>query len=408
MAHEKATAKKRIVLHKPILTKTPIPKDRQEEFDRKRAAGKIKDSEPERRKVEEREPIVARRKGEIPEAGELVRKESEGGNIPADEVGDEAGKTLADFGKEILNRAFPENDPIKDIVLTVAPIGKVGAGIKAGAAIVKGVGFTKQIGRINKFGTVTKGRIPKIGGKLESTKATIYASPKANKLRKSYIMRVVKSMKNPVTAAKIGVGIMISLVGASIGGKVFGKFEGMGEASQAANIAARDAIMAGNFEAYDEIAEMRDELLRDNTFWESLQEWFPFKNVLDGLEDYRQSAIAASAVYDKIAEDERNKIETGETEDDRWKKIREEEAEADKDAVDYYNEQRKLMVAWEAEARKNQRNDDATFWRKEREKQREKEAEDRKAIADFWIEYRKTALKIREDSRPSNLNFGLL
>ena len=113
-------------------------------------------------------------------------------------------------------------------------------------------------------------------------------------------------------------------------------------------------------------------------------------------------------VNNKIAEDEIIKIQTGETEDDRWNRIREEEAEADKAAVDYYNEQRKLMVQWEAEAERNQRDDDAAFWRKEKEKQREKETEDRRAIADFWIEYRKTAQKIRDDSRPSNLNFGLI
>ena len=39
--------------------------------------------------------------------------------------------------------------------------------------------------------------------------------------------------------------------------------------------------------------------------------------------------------------------------------------------------------------------------------QRQKEAEDRQAIADFWNEYKKQAQKASDDSRPSNLNFGL-
>ena len=39
--------------------------------------------------------------------------------------------------------------------------------------------------------------------------------------------------------------------------------------------------------------------------------------------------------------------------------------------------------------------------------QRQKEAEDRQAIADFWTAYRKQAQKQADDSRPSNLNFGL-
>jgi len=50
----------------------------------------------------------------------------------------------------------------------------------------------------------------------------------------------------------------------------------------------------------------------------------------------------------------------------------------------------------------------ARFWAAEREKQREKEAEDRQAIADFWLAYRKLAQEIADNSRPSNLGFGLL
>ena len=76
--------------------------------------------------------------------------------------------------------------------------------------------------------------------------------------------------------------------------------------------------------------------------------------------------------------------------------------------VEHYNEQRKLQLQWEQEAKRDARNEDATFWARERAKQRKKEAEDRQAIADFWNAYRKASAKLAEDSRPSNLNFGLL
>ena len=46
-------------------------------------------------------------------------------------------------------------------------------------------------------------------------------------------------------------------------------------------------------------------------------------------------------------------------------------------------------------------------WRNERAKQRQKEAEDREAIAKFWEAYKREMQKLAEDSRPSNLNFGM-
>ena len=61
-----------------------------------------------------------------------------------------------------------------------------------------------------------------------------------------------------------------------------------------------------------------------------------------------------------------------------------------------------------SKAERKARNEDAKFWAEQAAKERELEAEDRKAIADFWIQYRITTQKIAENNRPSNLNFGLL
>ena len=101
-------------------------------------------------------------------------------------------------------------------------------------------------------------------------------------------------------------------------------------------------------------------------------------------------------------------IETGETDDEKWKRIKEEEAAQDKAAVDYYNSERKKMVKWEEEAADRDMKEDAAFWAREAAKQRKLEEEDRKAIAEFWMAYRKQALKYQMDNRPSNLKFGLL
>ena len=117
---------------------------------------------------------------------------------------------------------------------------------------------------------------------------------------------------------------------------------------------------------------------------------------------------AQANINNKIVDDLRIQIETGETEDDKWTRIKEEEAQAEKDSVDYYNKERRLMLEFEREADVNARDEDAAFWRKEQEKTRAAEKADMEASAKFWLEYRKTAAKLKADTTPSNLNFGLL
>ena len=232
----------------------------------------------------------------------------------------------------------------------------------------------------------------------------VVTNPKAVRLVTSYVSKVAAQFKKP----KLVAGIVTGLIASSVGGKVFGQFVGQEEASQTVNIAARDALVSGNMEAYEDAAKERDELLQDNTFWEEVQTWIPGKNVYDGLQKYREAAIVASAVFDKIAADKLAQQETEGEETEKWARIREEEAEAQKEKVDYYNSERQKLLEWEREAEEDARNEDAAFWRKEREKQFEMEAKDREAIAKFWQAYRKESQKISDSQRPSNLNFGLI
>ena len=377
--------------------RTPIPKERQAEFDRKLAAGKISGtSEKLERESNIRTGKTVSRE-EPKEAGTLVRKESEGGNIPASEVTEDKNIT-----KRILEATFPKEDPIRDIVLSVIPVGRAAKGIKAGVQAVKtGVGFSKEIGRINKFVKPTKvskaaqvGKITKKG----NVKIPYQTNAKTVKETNSLLLKVVKQYRNPI--------VIVGTIGAMLSTYPWSEWA-LGEAKEGMIFNVNKAINTGDVNLLNEFLETSDEIF-DMTIWETMRRLIPGANLQFTFGEKAQALMAQKKVNDKIVQDEIIKIQTGETEDDRWKRIREEEAEADKEAVDYYNEQRKIMVEWEAEARRNQRSDDAAFWRKERAKQRVKEAEDRKAIADFWIEYRKAAAKLREDSRPSNLNFGLL
>ncbi len=351
------------------------------------------------------------------EAGELVRKPSEGGNIPASEVDGkltiptfEGRKTPGEIGKEVLKGAFPEEDPIRDLTLAVLPVGRAGnvakgisklGAISKGTIPTRGVGVTTEIGRINKFAKATKGEKATQVGKITkkgNIKTPYQTNAKSIKQTNSLLLKVAKQFKNPA--------VIVGTIGAMLSTYPWSEWA-LGEAKEGMIFNVNKAIATGDIDLLNEFLETSDEIF-DINLWETIRRLIPGANLQFAFGEKAQALMAQKKVNDRIIQDEKIKIETGETEDDRWKRIREEEAESDKEKVDYYNEQRKLMVQWEAEARRNQRNDDAEFWRKEREKQRVKEAEDRKAIADFWIEYRKTAQKLNEDSRPSNLNFGLL
>lgn len=167
-----------------------------------------------------------------------------------------------------------------------------------------------------------------------------------------------------------------------------------------------NAVETGNWSLVEEAQDARNELL-DLEWWEEVALWSPISPLI-GIPRKIEGAIAASKVQDKAIADIRQQQETGETNDERWERVRQEQAAQEKANIDYYNQERKKMLEWEREAAKQQRSEDAAFWRKEREKQRKKEEEDRKAIADFWLAYRKEMQKLADDSRPSNLNFGLL
>jgi len=118
------------------------------------------------------------------------------------------------------------------------------------------------------------------------------------------------------------------------------------------------------------------------------------------------------------------------SEDDFWAERRKEQVAMEKEITDYYNEERRKQLLWEEEQKDRDMREDAEFWAKQSAKERalmqkqreeeakfwaeqarlrsQREAEDRIAMAKFWLEYREMVAKIEDNSRPSNLNFGLL
>jgi len=179
------------------------------------------------------------------------------------------------------------------------------------------------------------------------------------------------------------------------------------EALQTLGFGIRTATASGDIEGAEEAIALQKEIL-DPSMWDEIKNGIPYANVLNQLGDFYKSAETKLSIDEKMVSDMKTQIETGESDDDKWKRLRQEQADQEKANIDYYNQERKKMVEFEREAAKEARDADAKFWAKEREKQREKEEEDRKAIADFWQAYRKESAKIAEDNRPSKLNFGLI
>jgi len=319
--------------------------------------------EPEREKPKEAEPVV--KKAEVRPTIKLEPKKTGlARDIKAAEELIEAGP----LGKPgLAGRA--------GLVLSIIPGGKA---IKVGKTIVSG----------HKVGLKTAQKIVR----------AFQTNAKTIKMSDSLVRGVLKQFGKPIAIA--------AAIGSIIGSYPWAEWA-QGEAREVMGFAVVNAIKTDNPEIIQEARDAQDELW-DQNMWEGLARLIPGANIAIGFWNKYKALRAQAAVNDKIMADRIQQIETGESDDEKWKRIREEEAEADKAAVDYYNEERKKMVEWEREAEKDARNADAAFWRKEKEKQRQLEAEDRKAIADFWLAYRKESLKIANDNRPSNLNFGLL
>lgn len=202
----------------------------------------------------------------------------------------------------------------------------------------------------------------------------------------------------------------LAWAGAWAGAVFLGKW-GQAEAPEPLGITMNSMLIpnaqkTGDWSLVNEAQAARDEIL-DLNWWEKVALWSPISPAI-GIPAKIKGAITAAKVQDKLIDDLKIQQETGESDDDKWARIREEQSSQDKEAINYYNQQRKLMVEWERDAEVNARNDDAAFWAEQRAKQAELEAADRKAIADFWTAYRKQAAKLAADNSPSKLNFGLI
>lgn len=184
-----------------------------------------------------------------------------------------------------------------------------------------------------------------------------------------------------------------------------------------------EAERTGDWSLVDEAEAAKAEIL-DLKLWEKIVKWSPASFLL--ITKKIQGAKAGAQIMSRIIEDKKYRQEHGLSEADMWAKINEDKAAQERSLIDHYNEQRRLMVEWEREAQITGRNEDAAFWRKQREELIELEAMAAEVQAKFWLEYRKELYRMEresveeqirlweeykkkwEEQRPSQLGFGLL
>jgi len=207
--------------------------------------------------------------------------------------------------------------------------------------------------------------------------------------------------------AKLGIGTAIAgLTMTTIGTYPFAGFI-KEEALQTLGMASYTAMQKGNLEEAEKALAAQDEVLNPSV-WEKIINAVPFLNIQNQLKDFYKAAKLKTEIDRELINQMKIQKETGETEKETWGRIYEEQEERQeekrKDDEDYYAEIKKNAD----EAARNKRAEDTAYWSKIYDDRDAKAKADREAEEKYWAAVKKEWAKQKEDSRPSNLNFGLL
>lgn len=232
------------------------------------------------------------------------------------------------------------------------------------------------------------------------------ANTKSAQLTASLLSRVMSAQNKKVFAYAAVAGI--------IGTYPWAEWA-LGEAKEGMIFNVDKAIRTGDVELMKLMREEQAEI-QDIETWEQIQRFIPYVNIRFAFGEKAKALAAQFKVNDKILADEIDRLESGEEEgEDEFERGRREQERINKEkhdmeiaAIDHFNAEATRMLKLKEDAEDRDMKEDAKFWAREAEKTRKKEAEERQAIADFWTLYQKTKLRMSDNNRPSNLNFGLL
>lgn len=185
------------------------------------------------------------------------------------------------------------------------------------------------------------------------------------------------------------------------------------EAQEIMKFARTEARKTGDPALMAEAKELQDELL-DRNVWERIAEKIPWVNTKEAFME-KFDAIEFQAKVTNHAEDSVDeKIASGAAGDvgaaivqtkEETEAIQTQEANA---RVDYYNQERLRTEELIRQAELANRNEDAAFWRAEKDRSFRREAEERVKAGEYWLAYKQQLQALQEDNAPSSLSFGLL
>lgn len=283
-----------------------------------------------------------------------------------------------------------------------------GVAIK-GAKIVGGAGQKGLQALLRKYALATTPS--NVGAK--TTAGLVAVNTLTRKQTLSWLTRAYKAVAPRTPRGWVGLGVGVLAASAWTAGKLvdaIGTYPFAGfiteEAVQTTDFGFRTAMTSGNFTLAEEILDFR-EMMLDQEIEAELQ-GIPYKNILDKLDNYFEGARLKLEADRQYREQEMFKIENNMTDAEMWERIR---AENEQRIIDeraateaYYENVRRLQE----EAKRAGRAADEAYWAQiyaEREA-----AAEAKRLADeaYWTAYWKNVNKIREESAPSKLGFGLI
>jgi hypothetical protein len=305
-------------------------------------------------------------------AGEIPNHQQKGTFLEETKIGQTIGKGLEKIGIDV-------NMPTEVYL----------AALTSGISTIGLIGKTNKIASIAKVGIKTP--MPTTAAETISVNAATAAKTS------SWLSKLASQLKNPAFVA----GALIGTIGTY-------PFAGFikEEALQTLGFASANAIKNKDVEGAQAAIDAQKEVLNPD-LWKKIIDGVPYANVVDQLKDYYKAATIKVAVDEKMLDD-LTKQQSGETPEETWNRHKEEQTAAEKERVDYYNQERKKLFLWEQQATDADMIEDAAFWAAEQAKQRAFEKADQEAIQAFWTEYQRKSQEAQDDNRPSKLAFGLI
>ena len=269
-----------------------------------------------------------------------------------------------------------------------------------------------QLVKVGKATKVVKamqtGKKGAAAGKIASNSKTLLQTQ--SWLTRLLTQNVVKTTTNAAGVSRtINVATTMSVKTAAVGAAVGMIVGGIGtypfdqfileEAIQTTMFPLTQAYREENPEAYAEARAAYDALLNQG-FWDKVVEFVPYANVYKRLQDYKKAAAAAVSVYDKLMENQMAQVDA-----------MGEKAQQDGDFLANTTIYNQKKIDLEIELTAIRAAGDVARLARAMEYERDLakfEAEDREAIAEFWLDYAEAKRKVADNSRPSNLNFGIV